>query len=496
MKFWHRASAALLLSAPAALSLAANLPLKLAGEGPYYRLTLPLSVYGMAEHGDLANLRIRNAASEAVPYAWLRDDANPPRLAAATVPIFPLPGDEAATTTTPASGDASLSFTIRPDGSLSLNARTAPKRRAADKATQWIIDASQIKGSLLQARFELAADARGVFPLELEASNDLKHWNPVGSASDQLMRLSHGGRSLERLALDLGGLRARFLRLRWLDPSQRAALVSVDIDSLDEAEPVAPLQWSAAIAPSSCTVGACDYLLPRGLPVQSLRIELATTNTLAQIEVIGLRDIAPVEIVPRHHHNPLYVLRHGRRHEVPATTREVAVQQPLVYRLTQGKLEVRSSDIALDGSVFDRLRLKTRGPISALGATAPTIRVGAVPPSLVFLAQGAAPYSMSWGAATDEAGMALTLDTLLPERKTDEPIAAGDAEVVVPAPARPASAAPSAVTVAASAPAEPRSHRRWALSAVLAIAVGVLTAMVLPLLAASKKKAAEDDPPA
>ena len=69
----------------------ATAPIALQGSGPYHRLTLPLGIHAHAAYGDLRDLRVRNAAGNAVPYAWLRNEAAEPRLASKEVPIFALP---------------------------------------------------------------------------------------------------------------------------------------------------------------------------------------------------------------------------------------------------------------------------------------------------------------------------------------------------------------------------------------------------------------------
>ncbi|KAB7535769.1 DUF3999 family protein [Verminephrobacter sp. Larva24] len=104
---------------------------------------------------------------------------------------------------------------------------------------------------LLQARFQVAPDARGLFAFRLEASDDLRRWRPVGD-EEQLVRLAHGGQTIERMAVELGNLHARFLRLRWSDPQHGAPLAKVEIDSVQEVGPVAPIEWSGALKPERC----------------------------------------------------------------------------------------------------------------------------------------------------------------------------------------------------------------------------------------------------
>jgi hypothetical protein len=478
---------------------ATTAPIALQGAGPYHRLTLPLAIYGSAAYGDLRDLRVRNAAGHAVPYAWLRNEAATPRTASQDVPIFALPGSDGGT----ASTDTSLAFTVRPDGSLALDSKAAASQRKASGATQWFIDLSQVKGSLLQARFRMAPEAQGLFAFRLEASDDLRQWRWV-SGEEQLVRLTHGGQTIERLAVDLGSLHTRFLRLRWSDPEHSALLTGVGIDSVQEVEPVAPLEWSGPLKPERCATDYCDYLLPRGLPVQSLRIDLADVNTLAQVGISGLSDpmpaaATPAQPVPR---NPLYALRHPQRRPAPLPDRpdESPLVDAVVYRLAQVGGEARSPVLALDGAVYARLRLRTMGPVSVLGATPPTISVGAVPRTLVFLAQGGPPFSLAWKAAPDTAGTVegtvpgapLALSTLIPGYAADKPVVADGASVTLP------TAAVTAAVAAAVQPPIPTADgrdpsRKWWLWGALGVGLLLLAGMAWSLFASLRKDSAKPD---
>ena len=63
----------------------------------------------------------------------------------------------------------------------------------------------------------------------VEASDDLRHWQPAGDA--QLLKVSYNGSTLSQDRIELDGTRARYLRLRWLDGSPY-------IESIDEHEVV------------------------------------------------------------------------------------------------------------------------------------------------------------------------------------------------------------------------------------------------------------------
>ena len=476
----------------------ATAPIALQGNGPYHRLALPLGIYAHAAYGDLRDLRVRNAAGNAVPYAWLRNEAATPHFTSKEVPIFALPAS--AGSTADVTDDASLSFKVRPDGSLALARK--PARKPAE-AAQWLIDASQLKGGLLQARFDVAPEARGLFAFRLEASDDLRHWRPVGG-EEQLVRLAHGGQTIERLAVDLGSVHARFLRLRWSNPQNGAPLTGVAIDSVQEVEPVAPLEWTGALKPERCGADHCDYALPRGLPVESVRIDLADVNTLAQVGVSGLLAATPAAAaepapVPR---NPLYALRHQQRRPAAATGSpgEVPLLDTVVYRLAQAGGEARSPLLALDGRSYSHLRLRTAGPVSVLGPTPPAIAVGATPRTLVFLAQGAAPFSLSWNTASEKQvvqggapGAALPLATLVPGYAANKPIAAGEASVTLP----PAPVAAVEAVVAAAAqlpvPTQPDASRKWWLWGALGVGLLLLAGMAWSLFASLRNDRALAD---
>lgn len=464
----------------------ATAPIALQGSGPYHRLTLPLGIHAHAAYGDLRDLRVRNAAGNAVPYAWLRNEAAEPRLASKEVPIFALPASAA-----DASEDAALSFRVRPDGSLALARKPARKQ---DDAAQWLIDASQLKGSLLQARFEMAPEARGLFAFRLEASDDLRNWRPI-SSEEQLVRLAHGGQTIERLAVDLDNVQARFLRLRWSDPKNGAPLTSVAIDSVQEVEPVAPLEWSGALRPERCGADHCDYALPRGVPVESLRIDLADVNTLAQVGISGLPAAVPsaASEPPRVPRNPLYALRHQQRRPASSssgTQGEVPLLDTVVYRLAQAGGEARSPLLALDGTSYSHLRLRTSGPVSLLGATPPTISVAATPRTLVFLAQGAAPFSLTWRTAPEKnvvPGAALALATLVPGYNPNKPVAADQATVALPPPPVAAVDAVVAATAQLPVPTQPDPSRKWWLWGALGVGFLLLAGMAWSLFASLRK---------
>lgn len=435
MKMHHRLasfSAALLLVHSSYSALAAEskgavqqATISSAGQGPFYRLNLPVTIYPTAAHVDLRDVRIRNASGNLVPHAWLHNEVAVPQIMSSAVGFYPIAvrGNNAASE----QGDLSLEFKQNADGSL-LNIRTKTAQAKHVKSDS-IIDVSQIKGSLLQARFEVDENAEGLFPLSIEASDDLRHWHTI-SGDEQIAVLKRQGAKIEKLNVDLFGNRAKFLRLRWHDAAPAITIKSITIDSVQQNEVLAPLQWSAAIKVSVCAEHYCDYLLPANTPIDSLRINLSEPNTLAGITVSGQLPPHSADAY-QHRHHPLYVLRHKRQPPENAAAAQVILAQTVSYRLTQSNGEARSENVSLDGGIYTHLRLQTQGPINMLGQVAPSIEVASTPRSLIFLGRGSAPFSLSWGA-DEKQGNALALATLVPGYQPDKVVSVDAATVEIP----------------------------------------------------------------
>ena len=434
------------------LSVAAQAPtlqasITLQGAGPLYRLTLSATVYSRAGFDDLRDLRVRDAGGQPMPYAWLDGDADAaaPRVTSARAPLFAVVDSSAG-----ASSDAPLpGFKLRTDGSLAL-ALVSGAKPAGSRPTDWLIDASKVTGAIVQARFELAPGALGVFAFTLEASDDLRSWRRVGG-EEQLVRLQRTGRTIEQLALEVDHLHARILRVRWRDPSSAPALARVWLDSIAEAEPVAPLEWSGDVSPSQCTAETCDYAVPRGWSLQSLRITLNDADKVSPVYITSL----PSSTAPAHRpRNALYVLRHGRDRERVKVVQELMLAETVVFRLTEPGGEARSSRVPLDGTTHTVLRLRSRSGIAELGSRPPSLSFGTRPRTLVFTAQGSPPFVLTGSAAGQPlaAGLPapLALETLVPGYRGAKPLGASLALVTLPALPAPAASAPAP---AASSPA-------------------------------------------
>lgn len=466
---------ALLCTAWLAHAADGALPITVQGAGPHYRLTLPVAAYALSPGNGLYDLRVHNAAGQAIPFAWVRNDTVEHTTATRAVPIFPLPIDS---TSSPA--NTALAFAILANGALQPVSKVpAASDLAKDTANNWLMDVSQIRGRLLQAHFAIAAQQSGVFAFQLQASDDLKQWHNVGG-QEQLLRLQHDGQTIERLTMDLGSIQSHFLRLRWLDAQHGATLTKVTIDSVDDIEPPPALQWTDALAPEQCGSDYCDYRVPSGAPASRLKVSLGQSNTLSTIRLYGMATTGTAQPRPLyHHHNPLYALRRHKHQLIGSDAQgESLLTEAVVYRLSYPQGEVVSEPIELNGSSWDTLRLRTTGPIAALGATPPKLSLAVPLKTLVFLGQGGGPYSVAVADGSDAkqraAGAPVALSTLIPNYKPELLSAIEQATVAVPA------AVPAQAT--AAAPSEPAPKKRYWLWAALVAGLVLLGGMAWSLL--------------
>ena len=144
----------------------------------------------------------------------------------------------------------------------------------------------------------------------------------------------------------------------------------------------------------------------------------------------------------------------------------------------------------LNQAPVERLRLTVDTRSGGLGGLPPTIEVGFVPHVLVFLARGEEPFTLAWGAAKAP-NTALALATLIPNYRSDQPLAAQKATLeALPVGSMPM---PSITGTGAGAatPAKPAS--KGVLMAVLVVGVLVLGAMAAMLIKQMKNK---DEPTA
>ncbi|MBT2297200.1 DUF3999 domain-containing protein [Pseudomonas fluorescens] len=415
-----------------------QVPLALSGEGPWYRLALPLEVQLQARQTDLSDLRVFNAAGQAQAYALVRETAQSRENRTLTdVKWFPLYN---------AADDHERAPSVRvqssADGTL-VQVQPSSRLEAGEEALRgWLLDASAIKAPLQQLILDWSSERDGFQRFTIEASDDLQHWQAWGEG--QVARLTFADERVEQHEVSLPGQPARYLRLLWQSPSSAPVLTSAQLQSSHYES--APLVWSQPLAGSTMKAGEYTWQLPTGLNVEQVQIELSQANSLAPVTLAGRRESS----------QPWQPMGSG-----------------LLYRLTQNGQDVLQNQLQLPGQTVQQLKLTVDERGGGLGAEAPALRFAVRPTQVVFLARGEGPYSLGLGNARVKAA-SLPLATLVPDYKPSRLATLGTAK---------ANDAAISAPAAATSPATIETNwKKIGLWAVLLISVLFLGAMAFSLL--------------
>lgn len=421
---------------------ATQVPLELGGEGPWYRLELPMPLQLAARYGDLRDLRVFNAAGQMQAYALHSGHQQYQQTRSETeVPRFPLRSDAAA--------PAEAQLRIRRDvGGTLVEVLPEPAGAATNgpPLRGWLLDASGLEGNLERLTLEWSAEQDGFQRFRIEASDDLQTWRSWGTG--QVARMAFEGSRVEQNDVPLPEARARYLRLLWeagqpVPQLKSARLVSVRSDSLP-----APIAWTQPYAPVRQSNHEYRWELPLDLPLDRVRIELEEPGTLAPVILSGRAEAG----------QPWRLLSQG-----------------LLYRLGQEGDGNVQDELRLSGQPLRYLKLGVDPRGGGLGA-APKLSAGIRATQLIFLARGEGPYSVALGRA-GASPASLPLSTLIPDYRDGRLAQLGVARASLPAASEDVMPAPAGA-----------NGKRYGLWAVLLLGVALLAGMSLSLLRKPRAK--------
>ena len=380
-----------------------RVPLSVSGNGPWYRLELPLAVQLNARQADLSDVRVFNGAGEPQAYALSRQSSQRTESRnVADVKWFPL---YAADTQETLPG---VVMKTTSEGTLVEIKPSSAAKPGKQVLRGWVLDASAIKAPLQQLSLDWSREQEGFQRFSIEASDDLQRWEPWGEG--QVARLSFADERVEQHDVSLPGRPARYLRLVW--KGQAAPLLtSAKLVSATRSSLPMPLVWSQPVAGTRLKAGEYSWQLSTGLSVERLRIELKQPNTLAPVTLSGRSD---------------------------AKQTWQPLSNGLLYRLTQNGQDVVQDELQLPGQVVTELKLQVDERGGGLGVDAPALGFAVRATQLVFLARGEPPFSLALGNASVKAAN-LPLSTLIPDYSAErldtleQAKVAGEMTVVSPA---------------------------------------------------------------
>jgi hypothetical protein len=461
--------------------IALKLPVSEGKVAPYYALNLPISLYSRSANSQLSDLKIRNAKGDYLNYAWLDQVTETVKLESHRLPIFPIIELIDAS----ANGAPQLNMEVirAADGSLRANAKIRLTEQPAKQVSAWIIDASKLSQNtrLVQASVKIPDTFEGIANLHLDVSEDFRQWRVLGGR-EQLVQLRHQGERIQKLSIPLHGVKAQYVRLRWEQVQTAPQILGFEIDSQEQSLTSPDMQWTPPLSASRCDANSCEYTVPENTPVDSMRIQLQEKNTLAKLQIFGELIAKQAPYQGHHYRNPLYVLRHQKHMAVTTpATQEALLGDLTAYRLDMPEGELNNEEFALNSYPYRKIRLQIAAGLRTLGATPPTITIGSLTRSLVFLARGEAPYQIELRHETKD-GSALALSTLMPNSSMQN-LALPYAEVLLPSSATINNQAQAASITAIANTSEPdKINRKYWLWAALLVVLAALGAMAWSLL--------------
>ncbi|MHB1122038.1 MAG: DUF3999 family protein [Ramlibacter sp.] len=380
-------------------------PLQAPAGAALVRAELPAQALLHGQTDDLRDLRVFNAAGEAVPFALLAPPAPgaaSPRARTATAAALPLYAavDQArpaqgSTEVRIADGAGRRSVWVRMDGSDLPGAPRLDSVLIDTRAQQQALGAIEIHGTL---------PANAPVQLRVASSADLAQWTTL-PVRGRLYRFEGDG-APSNMTLEFERpvvLEGRFLRLDW---SGQAGVAVTGATGLLAHAAATPARVGAPLpAARAAGAGALEIATAFATPLAGLALETPVANSLWPVRVLV-------------------------RNEASLPWRQVG--NTVVYRLANGGADATNPALALPGVSARWLRLE-----STNGADLAQARLQASaefhPVRLVFVASGRGPFELATGRAAAPAA-ALPLATItgtLGTRKLDElPLAAVGTPVI------------------------------------------------------------------
>jgi hypothetical protein len=423
-------------------SYAAQWPLQLPAGASLARLPLSAEVLTRVQTVDLRDLRVFNAAGQPVPVALDRSSPEGEAPAPITLPALPILTESRAAAE---SGGVSLRIEDGPGGNRVVRLDSAPADAPSGASAVLagaLIDTGEQKIALQAMELDARWPEARPFTFHLHASGDLRNWRPLGEVT--AYRGADGTVTVPaRLTLNGDTLPSRYLRITW-DATAPPGAVQLNAAHL--------LPMPARTAPARIAV---PLTLPEGAArdprVLEWRLPFATPLAALDIRAEGSATLVPVRIFAR------------QQREQPWTP----LARHVVFSLTRDGQVQRSPALELNQAAWREWRVEADGSSPGF-TTPPQVTAWLAPLQLVFVANGAPPFTLAAGRA-DAPRADLPLGSLIPDYRPGEqnrlPTASLGTVSAVPA------AIPAAVTEA------PRDLQRWILWAILAVGVLALGGM-------------------
>ena len=437
---------ALVLAQVSTKDFARGAEIRTDGGGSLYRIELPDEAYDTSTRPDLADMRVLNATGETVPHT-LREV---PRTASPDsvwrlVPSFPMTEAE--------SGAAARTHVkVGADGAV---LEVTNDRKAGRSTTAYLVDATGLTEpiSRMSLTWDAAPGATFLVPVSVSASDDLNSWRTI-VPSAAIAQLRRDTFMLTQNEIELAGAkRAKYFRISW--PRELADVTVKSVRLRPRTNAAQPeIHWRTVSAERVEPVGTAQYDTHAFLPIEYLDLEFADpTDT----DLITIRSR-------------------------PASSSPWELSHSGLFYVLQGPDGPIRSPYAHIGRTTERYwTVETMREGGWKQNRAPRLKVGWHPHELVFVARGAAPYTLAYGS-----GRVGPADAPVGELLASLNQAGGGAQVRVATLSQPHNLGGAD---ALEPPPTPLPWKRIVLWAVLIVAVGGLAVVAARLLRETKNAA-------
>lgn len=333
-----------------------------------YRVVLDRTVYQQLQSSTLKDLVVVNADGGEMA-ASLFDAEQPLAKPANTVdvPWFPLPSS------TSQSRDIASISEIAADGSLRRMVMSDVGIAAGAPGNEYVIDTSRLHEPVQALRITWAAgQAPFDRPYRITASDDLKSWRTVQDEG-HLVELQNNGARIFENRIELGGVKAKYLRLEPLRKDQRALALTKVAAEFAPAQVVQEWQWEEISGKRVVEKDGAvffEYQVQGRFPFE--RADVALPGNSSNEWILKSRDSEESEW-------------------------QFAAAPWMAFQLEGGSVSNRSPPQTLQQ--LNRDHYWRLIPKNNANETAPTLRLGYRPEVVVFLAQGRTPYALLAGSA-------------------------------------------------------------------------------------------------
>ena len=329
-----------------------------------FRVVLPDDVYATVTRPDLSDLRVLNAAGDRVPHT-LRQA--PPLPAATVAPVdvhvFPLFQEAAA--------GSPLTQVVIGDGGAVLEVRR--DRGRSKDISAYLVDASAVDMAIDRMSFVIDASSNTSFlaRVDVQRSDDLSRWQTVVSGA-AIARMQHTGYLLVQSEIELPPVRSRYFRISWPKELSAVTLTSVGLRPVATIPAAEIRSITTAGQRSSDSSGAAVYDTGARFPIEQIDVEFADPTDAASVTVKSRPD---------------------------TSTDWRVVHVGLFYSLTEPGTKLRSSPARIQRTTDRHWMIETSREGGWRQDRLPRLKLGWRPHELLFLAQGAGPYTLAYGSA-------------------------------------------------------------------------------------------------